>query len=74
MVYLGCDREVRTLKGKLQVFEAVLESRGWVENPNSIFQASLPGIFFENLGSARHKRESRSKVPGILKEKRREDA
>ena len=74
MVYLDCDKKVRTLKGKLRVFEAVFGSRAGVESPKSIFQASLPGIFFENLESARHKEESRSKVPGILKEKRREDA
>jgi hypothetical protein len=30
-----------------------------------MFQASLPGIFFEKLESARHGREEGSKVPGL---------
>ena len=64
MVYFKCENKVRAGVGKLRFNEGLRREQRKFRNIDA-FQASLPGIFFENWESARHERKGGSKVPGL---------
>ena len=68
MVYLRCEKKARTEKGKFRLNEVNCRKRisSQLKLFTCGFQASLPGIFFENSESARHKPMLGGKVSGIL--------
>jgi len=69
MVYLRCEKRVRIEEGKLRLNGVYrgeqLESQLKILI-TCLFQANLPGIFFDILKSARHKRPESSKAPGAI--------
>ena len=68
MVYLRCEKRVRTENGKFRLNEVNCKKRltSQFKDFTCEFQASLPGFFFENSESARHNGVLESKVSGIL--------
>lgn len=68
MVYFNCEKKVRAARGKLRFGEVLFEEQHscnlkiWF---TGMFQASLPGIFFENSESARHEEGVSNEVSGI---------
>ena len=66
---MRCEKLEDVLEGKLRVCEVLRSEQQECDLKiceTDMFQASLPGLFFENLESARHELGRSSSVPGVL--------